>query len=159
MRPGWHPLVGCLVPIFIWQAAGDTITIKAGSSVIQTTSGVASLQPLGVSIRLTQYDLPASTLYYLPAGRPRSKKAVNQSRPLAHGYVPTRTDGRPIAGYTSGVWPQEDAVHTVLLCLQVPCTSPALSAASMTQCVMLCLIQVPCRLEAPLLSCSNITVQ
>ena len=83
MRAVLRPLLVCL--ILARQLAGDTIKVDAGSDPSTYTVEGASFQDLGASIRLTQFDLPASTVYYLPAGSPRSKKVVNQTRPLANG--------------------------------------------------------------------------
>ena len=71
-----------------WQARTDTIRLDAGADPGQSSSLGSSPQGGGCPSRLTQYDLPASTAYYVPVGAPHSKKAVNLSRPLTNGYPP-----------------------------------------------------------------------
>lgn len=84
MRAVLQPFLVCA--ILVRHIAGDTIKVDAGSNPSTYTIAGTTLEEIGTSIRLTQYDLPASTVYYLPAGSPRSKKTVNQTRPLANGY-------------------------------------------------------------------------
>lgn len=84
MRAVFLHLLTCAV--LAWQVAGDTIRVDAGADSSTYTLAGAAPRELGASIRLTQYDLPASTVYYLPAGSPRVKKTVNQTRPFANGY-------------------------------------------------------------------------
>ncbi len=72
--------------ILVRQVAGSTIKVDAGSNPSTYKVTGTPLVDIGASIRLTQYDLPASTVYYLPAGSPHSKKTINQTRPLANGY-------------------------------------------------------------------------
>ena len=87
MRAVFRHLLTCAV--LAWHVAGDTIRVDAGADSSTYTLAGAAPRELGASIRLTQYDLPASTVYYLPAGSPRVKKTVNQTRSLANGYFCT----------------------------------------------------------------------
>ena len=87
MRAVFRHLLTCAV--LACQVAGDTIRVDAGADSSTYSLAGATPRELGASIRLTQYDLPASTVYYLPAGSPRVKKKVNQTRPLANGYFST----------------------------------------------------------------------
>ena len=73
-----------LYSVLVLQAAGDTEKVDAGADNSRYLDSASS--NTGVPLRLTAYDLPASTVYYLPAGHPGRIKAVNQTRPLANGY-------------------------------------------------------------------------
>ena len=83
MRAVLLPFLVC--SILVRRVVGSTIKVDAGTNPSTYTIAGTTLQDIGASIRLTQYDLPASTVYNLPAGSPRSKKTVNQTRPLANG--------------------------------------------------------------------------
>lgn len=88
MRAVLLPLLVCSV--LARQVVGSTIKVDAGTNPSTYTTARTTLEDIGASIRLTQYDLPASTVYYLPAGDPRSKKTVNLTRPFANGYTSLR---------------------------------------------------------------------